>query len=75
MKLKIPDETKGRTIIKALEKKFYFFSSAQRERAAQGRICGPDLDFIVGAGAYYAPAGFARRKITCDFSSALTISL
>jgi len=32
------------------------------------------LDFIVSTGAFHAPAGSARRKITCDFSSVLTIS-
>jgi len=64
----------GHFIIKSLEKKQNFFSSAQRVRAGQGRKCGPDLDYIVSTGAFYALAGSARRKITCDFSSVLTIS-
>ncbi len=54
----------GHIIIKLLEKKFYFFSSTRRKSAGAGRICAPDpdLDFIVSAGAFHAPAGINPLK-------------
>lgn len=44
-------------MIRSLEKKLTFFSSARRVRAGPGRIRGPDLELIVSAGVFNAPAG------------------